>query len=45
MDSERYRGISLIRVCPTIGPYSRTIPRALWWFQGVWLFLVSEVTL
>jgi len=26
-----YRGTSLIRNCPPIGPYSRTMPRALWW--------------
>ena len=26
-----YRGTSLIRNCPPLGPYSRTMPRALWW--------------
>ena len=25
-----YRGTSLIRNYPLLGPYSRTIPRALW---------------
>ena len=26
-----YRGTSLIRNTPLLGPHSRTIPRALWW--------------
>ena len=26
----RYRGTSLIRTPPSVGPYSRTMPRALW---------------
>ena len=26
-----YRGTSLIRNSPFVGPYSRTMPRALWW--------------
>jgi len=26
-----YRGTSLIRNTPLLGPYSRTIPRVLWW--------------
>ena len=25
-----HRGTSLIRNCPPLGPYSRTMPRALW---------------
>ena len=29
-----YRGTSLIRNCPPLGPYSRTMPRALWKSQG-----------
>ena len=29
--SSQYRGTSLIRNCPPLGPYSRTMPRALWW--------------
>ena len=29
-----YRGTSLIRNSAPVGPYSRTMPRALWWFQG-----------
>ena len=40
-----YRGTSLIRITPLIGPYSRTIPRVLWWSQGGGLFLMSEVPL
>ena len=28
---ERYRGTSLIRNNPLLGPYIRTMPRALWW--------------
>ena len=27
-----YRGTSLIRNTPLLRPYSRTIPRVLWWF-------------
>ena len=26
-----YRGISLIRNCPPLGPYIRPMPRVLWW--------------
>jgi hypothetical protein len=26
-----YRGTSLIRNTPLLGPYSRTLPRVLWW--------------
>ena len=26
-----YRGTSLIRNTPLLGPYRRTIPRVLWW--------------
>jgi len=26
-----YMGTSLIRNTPLLGPYSRTMPRALWW--------------
>ena len=38
-----YRGTSLIRNTPLLGPYSRNMPRALWkpWEGG--LFLMSEV--
>ena len=28
---EPYRGTSLIRNNPSLGPYSRLMPRALWW--------------
>ena len=40
-----YRGISLIRNCAHQGPFSRTMPRAIWWPEGGGLFLMSEVTL
>ena len=42
---ERYRGTSLIRNCPPLGPCSRTMPRALCWPQGGGLFLMNEVPL
>ena len=32
--SLRCRGTSLIRNNPTLGPYSRPVPRALWWSWG-----------
>ena len=38
-----YRGASLIRNRPPLGPYSRPMPRALCWSWGGWLFLMSEV--
>jgi len=38
-------GTSLIRSCPPIGPYIRTMPRALWWPSWLWRFLMSEVPL
>ena len=28
---KRYRGTSLMRDSAPLGPYSRTMPRALWW--------------
>ena len=40
-----YRGTSLIRDSAPLGLYSRTMPRALWWPQGIGLFLMCEVTL
>ena len=44
-----YRGTSLIRNSPPLGPYrgpySRPMPRALWWSEGGWRFLMSEVPL
>jgi len=40
-----YMGTSLIRNTPHLGPYSRTIPRILWWSKGARLFLMSEVPL
>ena len=41
-----YRGTSLIRTPPPLGPYDTLMPRALWWSQtreGV--LLMSEVPL
>ena len=40
-----YRSTSLIRNSAPIGPYSRTMPRALWWSLAEVLFLRSEVPL
>ena len=37
-----YRGTSLIII--PLGPYSRTMPRALWGSYGVGRFLMSEVS-
>ena len=42
---EAYRVTSLIRNIPLLGPYSRTIPRVLWWSGGGGLFLMGEVPL
>ena len=42
---QSYRCTSLISITPLPGPYSRTIPRVLWWSQGGGLFLMSEVPL
>ena len=40
-----HRATLLIRNCNLLGPYSRTVPRALWWPKGGVLFLMSEVPL
>jgi len=40
-----YRGTSRIRNSAPLGPYSRSMSRALWWSLGGWLFLMSEVPL
>ena len=40
-----YRGTSLRRNRTPLGPYSRTMHRALWWPYGGLLFLMSEVPL
>ena len=40
-----YRGTSIMRTPPPLGPYCRPMPRALWWLQGGGLFLMSEVPL
>ena len=34
-----YRGTSLIRSNPLVGPYSRPMPRVLWWSYGGECFL------
>jgi len=45
VDPPGYRGTSLIRNCLPLGPYSRTMPRALWGpYEGV-RFLMAEVPL
>jgi len=40
-----YSGTSLIRNSAPLGPYRGPMPRALWWFLGGVLFLMSEVPL
>ena len=40
-----YRGTSLIRNTPPVGPYSSRMPRVLGGSQGGGLFLMSEVPL
>ena len=40
-----YRGTSLIRNSTQPGPYSRTMPRALWWPWWRGEVLMSEVPL
>ena len=39
------RGISIIRNSAPLAPYSRTMPRALWWSSGGGLFHMSDVPL
>jgi len=41
----RYRCTSLIRNSAPLEPYSRNMPRTLWWSWGGGLFLMSEVPL
>ena len=45
MGSRSYSGTSLIRNRFLLGPYSRTMPRALRWSWVGVLFLMSEVPL
>ena len=45
MNLQDDRGASLIRNSAPLGPYSRTMPRALKWSQGEELILMSEVLL
>ena len=40
-----FRVTLLISSSPLLGPYNRTMPRALWWPSGGTLFLMSEVIL
>ena len=40
-----YRGTSPIRNSAPLGPYSRTMPRSLWWSWGGGLYLMSEAPL
>ena len=40
-----YRGTSLMRSTPLLVPYSRTLPRVLWWSWRGGLFLTSQVPL
>ena len=40
-----YRGTSVIRNTPLLGPYRRTIPSVILWSKGGGLFLMSEVLL
>ena len=40
-----YRGNSLIRNRAPLGPYSRFLPRAVWWSNVGGMFLMSEVPL
>jgi len=44
-DNETYRGASLARNTPLLGPYIRTMLRALWGSWGGERFLMSEVPL
>ena len=40
-----YRGTSLTRNTPLLGPYSTTTPRVIWWSQGGGMFLMNDVPL
>ena len=40
-----YRGTSQLTNSGRLGPYGRTLPRAIWQSQGGGLFLMSEVPL
>ena len=40
-----YRDTSLMRNSAVLAPYSRNVPRALWWSQGGGHFRMSEVFL
>ena len=43
--SVRLQGYLAHKNPPLLGPFSRPIPRALWWSKGGGLFLMSEVPL
>jgi len=43
--TQSYRGTSLIRNNPPVGPYCSPPPKGLWLYEGGGLFLMSEVPL
>ena len=45
LESRAYRGTSLITNSAPLGPYSRNMPRALWWSWGGVLYLMRQVSL
>ena len=45
LNRKPYRGTSLMRTPPLLGPYSRTIPRVVWWSYREGEFLMGEVPL
>ena len=42
-ETRRYRCTSLIRKCRPLGPYTRTMPRDIWWPQGRVRFLMGAI--
>ena len=45
MKPHTHRGTSFIITIASLGPYSRSMPRAIWWSEGGLPFLMSEVPL
>jgi hypothetical protein len=43
--SPPYKVTSLTKNNPLLGPYSRTMSKAIWWSYGRGVFLMSEVPL
>ena len=39
----RYTGTSLIKNSAPLGPYSRPMPRAMWWSQGSFILRAMSV--